>query len=147
MYDAYNVQRCQTVVGESTTLANVRLDGGINHLKSRLLPDHLAAFPIVAATPLKEDAQWAAIVAWTVGTLINANATETTYRPSGFNAMAVANEGLGLPKDWQKTVVGTVGSYAAVFERTLGSGSPLKLEPGLNARFVDGGILLPPHRD
>ncbi len=147
MYDAYNVQRCQAVVGESTTLASVRLDGGINRLKSRFLPEHLAAFPIVAATPLKDDALWAAIVAWTIDTLINANATETTYRPSGLNAMGVDGAGLGLAKDWQKAVVKTVGSYAAIFDRTLGAGSPLKLEPGLNARFVDGGILLPPHRD
>ena len=147
MYDAYNVQRCQSIVGESTAMAIARLDGGINHLRSRFLPEHLAAFPIVAATPVTDGSQWAAIVAWSVDTLINANATETTYRPNGYNAMPVPGDGLGLAKDWQKTVVQTVGSYATIFDRTLGAKSPLKLEPGLNARFFDGGILMVPHWD
>lgn len=144
MYDAYEVQRCKAVVGESTELARARLHGGINHLKSRLLPDHLAAFPIVAATPIKGDAQWAAIVAWTVHTLIAAETQETHYRGGGLRIIPVDGRGLGLAKDWQKTVVDTVGTYDAVFRRTLGAGSPWKLERGLNAPLAAGGIQLAP---
>lgn len=147
MYDAYEVQRCKAVVGEATELARERLHGGVNHLKSRFLPDHLAAFPIVAATPLKDDGQWAAIVGWTVHTLMAAEAKETYLRGGGLRIIPVDGEGLGLAKDWQKTVVDAVGTYDAIFRRTLGADSPLKLERGLNAPLAGAGILLPPFEE
>jgi general L-amino acid transport system substrate-binding protein len=142
MFDAYAVQRCKSVIGESTELAAQRLHGGVNHLKSRFLPEHLASFPILAATPLKADSQWAAIVDWTLRTLMVADAKETYYRANGLRALEIDGESLGLAKDWQKVLVEKVGSYSAIFDRNLGAGSPLKLDPGLNAPAVDGHILL-----
>lgn len=147
MYDGYAVQNCPAVAGESTTLADAGLDGGINNLKSRLLREHLATFPIVAATSLKDDAQWAAIVAWTIDTLKNADARESRYHADGLRAMPVDGAGLGLAPNWQAEVVSTVGSYAAIFRRTLGEGSPLKLQAGLNAAPADGGALYVAHRE
>ena len=61
--------------------------------------------------------------------------------------MAVTGAGLGLPAAWQKAVVDRVGSYSDIFRRTLGAGSPLKLEQGLNRRIGDGGVLVAPFRD
>ena len=87
MYDAYEVQRCTAVVGEATELARERLRGGPNGLKSRFLPDHLAAFPIIAATPAAADAQWAAIAAWTIDTLVAASPKETYYTGGGLRAV------------------------------------------------------------
>ena len=55
--------------------------------------------------------------------------------------------GLGLPAGWQTTVVDRIGSYSDIFRRTLGAGSPLKLDQGLNRRFGDGGVLVAPFRD
>ena len=69
MNDAYNVQNCHAVAGEITTLASTRLDPGVNHLSSRILPEPLAVFPVMAATGT-DDAQWSSIVAWTVHTLV-----------------------------------------------------------------------------
>ena len=63
MIDAYNVQRCQAVVGEATELAAIGRDGGINHLKSRLLPEPLATVSILVATPREADDTWADVVA------------------------------------------------------------------------------------
>jgi general L-amino acid transport system substrate-binding protein len=37
-----------------------------------------------------------------------------------------------------------VGNYGEVFERTLGKGSPLKLERGINRQWKDGGLLYAP---
>lgn len=146
-FDTFNVQKCQGVVAESTTLGNVRLDRGINDLHSRFIADHFLSFPVLATTPLVGDAQWAAVVAWTVSTLVNADAGESDYHASGLRAMSVANAGLGLPAGWQKTVVERVGSYSDIFRRTLGAGSPLKLDQGLNRRVSDGGVLVAPFRD
>lgn len=146
-FDAFQVQKCQGVVDEATALANARLERGVNDLHSRFLPEHLLSYPVVATTPLSEDAQWAAVVAWTVATLVNADAHETDYHASGLKAMAVPNDGLGLPVGWQKAVVDRVGSYSDIFRRNLGDGSPLKLDQGLNRRLADGGVLVAPFRD
>ena len=78
LYDTYNVQVCRGLASEVTELAEVRLDGGVNNLQSRVLPEPLAAFPIIAATSTK-DAEWAALVAWTVHTLMRAE----VRRPNG----------------------------------------------------------------
>ncbi len=132
MADAYAVGRCKALVGESTALAATRLDGGVNHLRSRFLPEHLASFPIVAATPLAGDAQWAAIVAWCIATLRAAETADSAFQAGGTRAIPVPGDGLGLAADWQATVIATVGDYGAMFERTLGASSPLKLERGMN---------------
>ncbi|MCW6508821.1 hypothetical protein [Lichenifustis flavocetrariae] len=147
MYDGYAVQNCQAVAGESTTLAEAALDGGINHLRSRLLPEHLSIFPIVAATPIKSDSQWAAIVAWTIDTLKNADAKESRYHANGLRAMPVDGAGLGLAPDWQMQVVKTVGSYSLAFQRSLGDRSPFDLPTGLNAAPAEGGSLFVAHKD
>ena len=146
-YDAFNVGKCRGLVAESTTLGHVRLHRGINDLQSRFLADHLLSYPVLATTPLTADAPWVAIVAWTIATLLNADARESDFHPSGLGAMTVAGAGLGLSAGWQATVVDRVGSYSDIFRRTLGAGSPLKLDQGLNRRLGDGGILVAPFRD
>ena len=129
-YDAFNVQTCQGLVGESTTLGSVRLDRGVNNLSSRFIADHLLSFPVVATTPLTEDTRWAAIVAWTIATLFNADAHETDYHASGLRAMTVDGAGLGLAAGWQKAVVDRVGSYSDIFRRKPRSGIAFQARPG-----------------
>ena len=146
-FDTYAVQKCPGIVDEATALAQARRDRGVNDLSSRLVAGHLASYPVLATTPLADDPRWAAVVAWTISTLIAADARETDYRAGGVRAMTVAGAGLGLAAGWQKTVVERIGSYSAIFDRTLGAGSPLQLEPGLNRRVEDGGVLAAPSRD
>lgn len=143
MNDAYNVQRCNAIAGETTTLAATRLDPGVNRLASRFLPEPLSVFPVIAATGTN-DAQWSAIVAWTVDTLISAERPETRWYAGGAGAMPVAAPELGLDKGWQRRVLAAVGNYGDIFERHLGKGSRLKLDRGLNANQFRGGLLLSP---
>lgn len=143
MNDAYNVQRCRAIAGELTTLSATRLDPGVNRLSSRFLPEQLSVFPVMAATGTN-DAQWSAIVAWTVDTLISAERPETRWYAGGTGAMPVAAPELGLDKEWQRRVLAAVGNYSDIFERHLGKGSRLKLERGLNANQARGGLLLSP---
>ena len=143
MTDAYNVQRCHAIAGEITTLAAARLDPGVNRLSSRFLPEPLSVFPVMAATGTN-DAQWTAIVAWTVDTLISAERPETRWYAGGAGAMPVSAPELGLYKGWQRRVLAAVGSYGDIFERHLGKGSRLKLDRGLNANQFRGGLLLSP---
>jgi general L-amino acid transport system substrate-binding protein len=146
LYDTYNVQVCRGLASEVTQLAEVRLDGGVNNLQSRMLPEPLAAFPIVAATATK-DAEWAALVAWTVHTLMRAEVPTAEWAAGGLDSLMVEAPELGLPKDWQKRVIDAVGTYEDIYRRTVGDGSPYKLPRGLNASWQAGGLLAAPYSE
>jgi general L-amino acid transport system substrate-binding protein len=90
------------------------------------------------------DAQWSSIVAWTVHTLISAERHETRWYAGGAGAMPISSPELGLDREWQQRVLKAVGNYGDIFERNLGNGSALKIERGLNANHVSGGLLLSP---
>ncbi|HXY55493.1 MAG TPA: hypothetical protein VEM40_12565 [Nitrospirota bacterium] len=143
MIDTYVVQNCHALAGEMTTLAEVRLNHGVNRLQSRILPEPLTVFPIMAATGTG-DAQWSAIVAWTVHALISAERPETRWYAGGAGAMPISALELGLDKSWQGRVLAAVGNYGDIFERNLGKGSPLKLDRGFNANYIYGGLFLGP---
>jgi general L-amino acid transport system substrate-binding protein len=146
LFDTYNAQVCRGLAAEVTTLAAVRLDGGANELRSRILPEPLAMFPILAATGTK-DAEWAAIVAWTIHTLLRAEVPSARWAAGGLDSLPLAAPELGLAKDWQKRVVDAVGTYADVYRRNLGDGSPFKLPRGLNAPGPDGGLFVAPYSE
>lgn len=143
MVDAYLVQRCHGIAYEITTLATVTANPGINKLKSRFLPEPLTVFPIMATTGTK-DAEWAAIVAWTVHTLVSSERPESKWYHGGTKAMPVVAPELGLEKGWQDRVIASVGNYGDIFERNLGKKSPLKLARGLTANQINGGLMLSP---
>jgi len=146
MGDAYAAGRCQAVAGEATALAALRLAPGVKELHSRFLEEPLAAFPLLA-TAGTGDGRWAALVAWTVHTLVAGERAETRWIPGGAEAMPVPGQALGLDPGWQRRVLAAVGDYRALFERNLGQGSPLRLEPGPSAGLPRGGLLLAPARD
>ena len=146
MLDAYNVRVCAVAVGEETDLAEIRAQKGVQRFSSRLLPEKLAAFPIFAATPLK-DPQWSAVVAYTVLTLQAAERPTTDWSNGGAKALPVDGAAIGLDKDWQKRVVDAVGSHTAIFERNLGEKSPFHLPRGLDAMWSAGGLSAPAYSE
>jgi general L-amino acid transport system substrate-binding protein len=55
--------------------------------------------------------------------------------------------GLGLEPDFAVDVITQVGNYGEIHDRTVGPGTPLGLERGINAQWSDGGLLYaPPYR-
>jgi general L-amino acid transport system substrate-binding protein len=42
-------------------------------------------------------------------------------------------KGLGLDDKWAYNIIKQVGNYGEMFDRSLGAGSPMKLDRGLNA--------------
>jgi general L-amino acid transport system substrate-binding protein len=143
MADTYQAQSCHAIAGEITTLAKIRLDPGLDRLKSRILPETLAAFPVMAVSGTG-DAQWSAIVAWTVHTLISAERPQSRWYAGGAGAMPIRAAELGLEPDWQQRVLTSVGDFGQIFARHLGKNSALKIERGLNANQIHGGLLLSP---
>ncbi len=144
MYDAYNVHVCHALAGEATLLAKVRLYPGVKNFKSRIVEEPLAAFPIIAATGTA-DAQWSAIVAWSIHTLMNAGKQKTEWSAGGIGTLPIEAPELGLTKGWQERVVKAAGTYADIYSRNLGEGSIYQLPPGLNGTWRAGGLILPPH--
>jgi general L-amino acid transport system substrate-binding protein len=143
MVDTYVAQNCHAIAGEITTLAATRLGPGVTRRSSRILPETLADFPVMAATGT-DDAQWASIVAWTVHTLVSAERPETQWHAGGAGAMPITAPELGLDKEWQRRVLTAIGNYGDIFERNLGKGSALKIDRGLNGNHIGGGLLLSP---
>jgi general L-amino acid transport system substrate-binding protein len=107
------------------------------------------------------DTQWAQAVNWAIFATIQAeelgiDSTNAAEQQSSGDAivqrfLSGVNEdgttldpGLGLPADFNFQVVSQVGNYAEIFERNL---TPLGLERGPNALWVDGGLQYsPPYR-
>jgi general L-amino acid transport system substrate-binding protein len=146
MTDAFDSRVCRGLAAETTTLAEYRLGGDMQQAGGRILPEALTEFPILAMTGT-QDAQWSAVVAWTVDTLIAAEAPRQDWSAGGVDALPLALPELGLPDDWQRQVIAAVGSYGDIYRRHLGAASPLKLPPGPNASWRDSGLMLAPHAE
>jgi general L-amino acid transport system substrate-binding protein len=146
MNDGYNVQYCKALAGEITTLAETRATGDTAKSHHRILPEAIAAYPIMATTSTS-DGQWAAIVAWTVYSLMRANSPTNDWEVGGVDSLRIHAPELGLEEGWQKRLVALAGGYADMYERDLGAKSPFKLPPGLNADIADGGVLVAPYSE
>ena len=145
LHDAYNARICDAQVGESGDLAAARLEERAAQ-PSRILVEPLATFPVFAATPAS-DPQWAAVVAWAIYAVQRAELPATSWTASGLKFLGVAGQDLGLADDWARRVVGAAGSYADIYARNLGEGSPLKLPRGPNAPSELGGLFITPYRE
>ena len=146
LYDAYNARVCDAVAGEAPDLAAARLDAPGKPSPDRILAEPLATFPIIATTP-QSDPQWSAIVAWAILSLERAELRPAPWTGGGLASMPIDGGELGLPGDWQKRVIGAAGTYADIYARNLGEGSPLKLPRGPNAPVEAGGLFVTPDRE
>lgn len=142
MRDAYNVGRCQAVAAEATVLGEMRRDGGIHALKSRIVDAPLALDPVDLATGLN-DARWSAITFATLETLVAGALPSSGYTGAAAAPLADAATPLGFRAGWYGDVTHLVGTYADLWRRNLGAESRLKLPPGPNAPWP-AGLLLPP---
>lgn len=146
MNDAYAVNYCGGLAGEATTLADTRASGDLAKSEHRLLPETLAAYPVVAATGA-QDGEWAAIVAWTIDTLVQADTKETEWTLGGVDSLRVNAPELGLTAGWQKRLVDLIGAYGDLYARNLGDKSELKLPRGANMPVALGGALASPYTE
>ncbi len=142
MRDAYNVGRCQAIAAEATFLAEVRQDGGVHGLKSRILDEPLAVDPIYLATGI-DDARWSAIAIWTLERLKVAAVPPSGWSGDDARSLSSALTPLGFREGWPDDVTKAVGTYADIWRRNLGDGSPLKLQPGPNAPWPRGLLVVP----
>jgi general L-amino acid transport system substrate-binding protein len=125
--------------------------------------DHTILPEIISKEPLGPlvrhgDSEWADIVRWSLNMMIaaeelgitSANVKELaagTNNPE-INRM-LGTEGelgamMGLSNDWGVNIIASVGNYGELFERNIGENTPIGLARGLNAQWIDGGLLYSP---
>ena len=152
----YSAGRCDVYTTDRSGLAATRVT-------FKKPDDHVVLPDVISKEPLgplvrQGDDQWADVARWTLNVLINAeeygvNSKNVDKLAKGgknpeVNRMlgAEGNLGgmLGLSKNWAHNVIKQVGNYSEIFERNIGSGTPIKLSRGLNALYNNGGILYAP---
>jgi general L-amino acid transport system substrate-binding protein len=152
---AYDAGRCDSYTTDASGLyaERLRLANPDDHV---ILPEIISKEPLGPAVRHGDD-QWFDVVKWVLFAMINAeelgitqkNIDEMTKSTNPSIKRFVGTEGnygeqLGLTKDWAVRIVKLVGNYGEVFERNVGSGSPLKINRGLNKLWDKGGIQYAP---
>ena len=153
---AYEAERCDVYTTDASGLAATKSTFADADM-------HIVFPEIISKEPLgplvrQGDDQWADVARWTLNVLVNAEEYGVTSANVDAQAKGTNNpeinrmlgtEGslgamLGLRKTWAVDVIKAEGNYAEIFERYLGTNTPLGLERGLNALYKDGGILYAP---
>ncbi len=152
---AYDAGRCDAYTTDASGLyaERLRVANSNDHI---VLPEIISKEPLGPAVRHGDD-QWFDIVKWVLFAMINAeelnitqkNIDEMTKSTNPEIKRFVGTEGnygeqLGLTKDWAVHIVKLVGNYGEVFDRNVGSGSPLKIDRGLNKLWNKGGIQYAP---
>ena len=119
-----------------------------------MLPEIISKEPLGPVVRQGDD-QWGDIVKWTHYALLIAEELGITQanveemkasdnpeikRVLGQEADTKLGTDLGLANDWVVNIVKAVGNYGEIFERNIGSGSPLKIARGINAQWSKGGL-------
>jgi general L-amino acid transport system substrate-binding protein len=154
-YTSYVEGRCEAVTSDRSQLLSRRSQ----------FPnpaDHIILDVVISKEPLAPavatgDEQWAAVVRWTIYSLIEAeelgitaqNVAQFTKSQNPVVRRFLGTEGelgqgLGLTKDFAVRIIRHVGNYGEVYNRALGAGTALNLPRGLNKLWSEGGLMYAP---
>lgn len=149
---AYSSAGCTALTGDVTRLAAVRsqLADPSQHV---ILPEIISKEPIGPAVR-SGDSEWFSVVRWVLMALIEAEELGVDSSNVASKASAPFEDvrrllgtgsnlgmALGLDPQWAARMVREVGNYGQIFERSLGSGSALKLVRGYNNLWTRGGLM------
>jgi general L-amino acid transport system substrate-binding protein len=147
--------RCDAISQDGAGLATTRtmLSDPSNYL---ILPDRISKEPIAPVVRAGDD-QWLELVNWVFRAPVQAeeygigrqNVAQFVGSPDPsirrfLGVEPGATDGLGLDPKWVYNVIATVGNYGDIFDRNLGSKTPLNMDRGLNTLWTDGGLLYSP---
>jgi general L-amino acid transport system substrate-binding protein len=152
MYQAFFSGRCDAMTQDASALAGA-VSVAPNPSDYMVLAETVSKEPLGPFTRNGDD-QWANIVGWVHYGLVEAeelgvtqaNAEQQARGPNPTTQRLLGQAGefgsrLGLDNGWMLAAVKAVGNYGEIFERNVGSGSPLKLSRGLNGLWNQGGLM------
>ena len=158
---AYEEGRCDIFTTDQSGLYAERLvlKAPDDHI---ILPEIISKEPLGPLVRQGDDA-WFNVIKWTYFALLNAeelgvsqaNVEEMKSSPnpeikrllgakSEDGSAAGFGTGIGLPEEWVVNIVKHVGNYGEIFERNVGTNTPLKIARGLNALWNAGGLQYAP---
>lgn len=150
--EAFLNDRCVAFTDDSTALASVRSEQA-NPDDFVILPEVLSKEPLSPAVRA-DDSRWYMIVAWVREGLVaaeelgvtqaNVDDMKQSQDPAIQRLLGTSGDLgslLGLPNDWMYNAIKAVGNYGEIYERNVGTSSPLKQERGINEQWKKGGLL------
>jgi general L-amino acid transport system substrate-binding protein len=154
MTAAYQAGRCDAMTTDASQLAALRVSALRDPEAHAILPERVSKEPLGPMVRHGDD-QWLDVVAWVLRLMIeaeeagvtrgNVERMRATSQDPNIQRMLGATPGfgkaLGLDEAWAYNVLRQVGNYGEVFDRTLGKGSPIGLERGLNDLWTRGGLM------
>lgn len=155
--EALAAGRCAALTSERSQLAGVRMDSGGGPDTFVQLPEQFSKEPLGPVVRRGDD-EWFTIVRWVLFTLVRAEELGITRASlhSRFNNTTdskmqrwsatdgIISRSLQIQPGWAVRALEAGGNYGELFERNLGSQSPLKLERGLNRLYDQGGLMYAP---
>lgn len=147
--------RCDVLTSDQSQLYAIRI-GLQNPSDALVLPEVISKEPLGPVVRQGDDA-WFNIVKWSMYAMVeaeflgltsaNADGMKASGNPEQKRFLGVdgdAGDKMSLSNDWAYNIVKQVGNYGEMFERNVGSGSPLNIARGLNAQWNQGGIMYSP---
>ena len=153
LYDAYEHNNCQGIVGDTSQLMTrkILLANPSHHV---ILPQKIAREPLAPAV-LHQDSEWFDAVKWITFALIqaeelNINSENLSIHKNSqdleIRKFLGKNSTLGsqmkLSDDFTFRIIKHVGNYGEIYDRNIGE--PFNLERGQNALWNDGGLMYSP---
>lgn len=155
-WSSFLKRRCDVITNDLSGLIVRRARHSPNPDDYVLLEDVISKEPLGPAVRA-DDQQWAQVVRWVILSMVAAEEkglSKASVRtmtdspdPEVRALLGIADDhakALNLEPGWARRIIEQVGNYGEVFEQHLGSGSPLKLDRGLNRLWTDGGLLYAP---
>jgi general L-amino acid transport system substrate-binding protein len=153
---AFSAGNCRAYTSDRGQLASARVTtpAGGAYL---ILPGEISKEPLGPAV-FRGDEEWFTLVKWVLFALIAAEEYGITRDNVQAKQQEKANlmlqnffatsdyysKALGVKPGWAGKTIESVGNYGEMFERNLGSQSPLKLDRGLNRLWIRGGLMYAP---
>lgn len=151
----FTTDRCDVLTSDRSQLYGLRSklpDPG----KTEVLPETVSKEPLGPVVRQGDD-QWFKVARWVMFAWINLEEAGVNSKNVG-DMLKTANpdtkrllgidgdfgEKLGLPRDYAVKIVSQVGNYGESFDRTMGKGSALGIDRGLNALWNQGGLMYAP---
>jgi len=151
----YSSGRCDVYTTDASGLAATRstFSDPQNHI---ILPEIISKEPLGPATRQGDD-QWSDIITWVLNATVTAEEKGVTQAnvdkmkgskdPEILRLLGVeGSQGkeLGLSNDWAYNIIKLVGNYGEIFERNIGTKTPIGLARGQNALWTNGGLQYSP---
>lgn len=155
-FAAYQQGRCEAVTADRSGLVSNR--SKLPNPDDNVILDIVLSKEPLAPGVKQGDPQWENVLTWVVNTLVQADEfgitsknvdeiAKTTTDPDIRRFLGLEGDlgkGLALNNDYAYQVIKQIGNYSEVYDRNLGTNSPLKLERGPNKLWTDGGLLYSP---